>query len=303
MVMSPESTAGRPPRMALPQFWDLNKLRPSAGSLPHNQTWSIRANEFVVRFVLSNAREEFVRRGQLEEYMVVASTPESRVTIVSEAGEERVSGRAVIVVPPGDSRVTVEADSQVVWLFGSRAGDEMDGAQNAWLYRKHGDETSASRAWPAPSTGYALRVYQVDDYPKDERRLGRIFQSTIGMVNFFYPEEGPRDDTALTPHAHEDFDQCTIHLQGDYVHHVRSPWSPRLADWLPDEHRWLPSPGVVVIPAQCVHTSQAVHEGVHQLIDFFSPPRRDWASQSGWVLNADDYSTVDHSASGVRRDS
>lgn len=235
-----------------------------------------------------------LKRGlQEEEFMVVLCTPESSATFFTEFGNEQVSGRAVVIVPPGESSIFVDPKSKVVQLFGRSSRDLMDEAWNSSWNQKVDLRVSPNRAWPEPIDGFRLRTYLVDDFPKDPKRLGRIFQSSIGMVNFFHSEEGPRDDNLLTPHSHPDFEQCTVHLAGDYVHHVRTPWTARIADWRPDEHRYVSSPGVIVIPAQSVHTSQAIHGGAHQLIDFFSPPRMDWARTPGWVLNGNEYPLPD----------
>jgi hypothetical protein len=45
----------------------------------------------------------------------------------------------------------------------------------------------------------------------------------------------------------------------------------------------------VMIPPRITHTSRAVNDGLHQLIDVFAPPREDFLSKPGWVLNKDDF--------------
>lgn len=279
-----------------PQFWYLENLAPSSTGSGASKVWTLRAQNFVVRVALTRQREVLHRQTQLTEYMVVLGTDTSSATFVTNASEQHVTGRAVVIVPPGESSVVVEPGSQIIQLFDQSSGDLKAEATNAFWYTHADPRVATAVNWPSPFNGDALRVYSVDDYAKDPNRLGRIFQSSIGMVNFFHAEDGPRDDSALTPHSHPDFEQCTIHLAGDYVHHVRTSWTPRLADWRPDEHRHLSSPGLVLIPAQSVHTSQAIHHGTHQLIDLFSPPRIDWANRPGWVLNAGDYPPLEAGA-------
>ena len=38
-----------------------------------------------------------------------------------------------------------------------------------------------------------------------------------------------------------------------------------------------------------IHTSQSVEDTSHLLVDIFAPPRLDFSSRPGWVLNHDTY--------------
>jgi hypothetical protein len=78
-------------------------------------------------------------------------------------------------------------------------------------------------------------------------------------------------------------------LHGEYIHHLRWPWTTDLREWRDDEHEHVAAPSLTVIPPPTVHTSQSLAEGLNQLIDIFGPPRRDFSLQEGWVLNAADY--------------
>jgi hypothetical protein len=276
-----------------PQFFTLATIEPAFVDGGKASVWTLRGQNFVVQVVVAHAAAELVRTEAQDEHMVVMGTSGSRVRV--SAGDETatLSGRSVLIVPPGDSRVAMQAGTLLVRMFTARsAADLLTIASNASSYSQLDPKVAEFEPWTPPPDGFRLHHYRADDVPRDASRLGRIFQSSMGMVNLFYPEDGPRDDTALTPHHHADFEQFTVQLYGDYVQHMRTPWGPRLADWRPDEHRLLEGAAVTIIPAGCIHTTQAVHDGPHQLLDLFAPPRTDWADRPGWVVNAADYPTT-----------
>lgn len=276
-------------RPRAPQFLTLGDVRPRLVEPGGMSAWTFRAQNFVVQILKAYADVTVRREGGLDEAMVVLGDARSAAGFVTDYGSERVDGPAVVILPPGDSRLTIRAGSLLVELFSAREEGLMDSAFNSGWYEHVDPNVPPFVSGPEPLEGSALRCYRVAEVPPDPTRLGRIYRSSIGMVNFFYPEDGPRDDARLSPHAHDDFEQCTVQLEGDYVHHIRTPWGPRLADWRPDEHRMVSGLGATLIPATCIHTTQAVHDGPHQLLDLFAPPRDDWASRPGWVLNQHDY--------------
>jgi len=98
----------------------------------------------------------------------------------------------------------------------------------------------------------------------------------------------PRDETALSPHSHADFEQGSIALEGDWLHHLRVPWTVNRRDWRPDRHLKVGSPSTTIIPAGVIHTSQGIAGEGMRLIDVFAPPRVDF-SERGLVDNAADY--------------
>ena len=133
-----------------------------------------------------------------------------------------------------------------------------------------------------------LRIHPLGDIPLQPGRLGRIFRTDSLMVNWFPPHDGPRDGDTLSPHVHGDFEQASVTLGGRHVHHIRLPWSSRLRDWRDDQHVECGSPSIAIIPPGNIHTTQAVGDGLHHLVDVFAPHRQDFL-RNGWVLNAADY--------------
>ena len=161
--------------------------------------------------------------------------------------------------------------------------------ENRALYEVPDPNVPAFTAWPDPPSGHRVRVYPMADVPADPKRFGRLFRCSTIMVNVFESVPEPRDPAKLSPHHHDDFEQLSLTFAGDYVHHIRTPWTVDMANWRDDDHAFVPSPAVTIIPPPTVHTSQAVHHMPHQLVDIFAPPRHDFSAKPGWVLNADEY--------------
>ncbi|TXN28935.1 hypothetical protein [Lacisediminihabitans profunda] len=194
--------------------------------------------------------------GEAAEHLVLVLG--SAIRVESGAEVVDVPAGSIVIVPAGDSRITTEGPTQLLRVFSRHDG--LPGSADIRHYR--------------------LEV------PPETGRFGRIYTGANIMVNVMYPTEGPRDTNHLSPHSHDSFEQCSVTLDGEFVHHLRWPWKERLVDWREDLHRAVSSPSLTVIPAGVIHTTRAVGDGSHLLIDVFSPPREDFAAMPGWVLNA-----------------
>jgi len=251
--------------------------------------WITRAANFVT--VVSQALDGTVlERDNPDEYMVLL--PSGTEAIVEASGERIESkGESLSIMPPGESRVTVRKAGTVVRVFSSMASDLAAAAVNAATYSDGAPEVTPITPWPNPVAGFRLRHYDLSKIPSpDPSPLKmRVFRSTNLMINIFIPWTARRDERKLSPHSHEDFEQMSLGLQGSFVHHLRYPWTPDKTRWRDDEHERYDSPSVLVIPARVVHTTQDVGEGTTWLIDIFGPPRMDFSSKPGFVLNADEY--------------
>lgn len=282
---APTSTDG----IAAPEYRDYSKVDADEVSDAGSRTWYFRGQNFVQAYTSLKAGDSLVREEQQHEYVVLLVSAGTDVVVEAGEASEQVSERAVVVVPPGRSSVVANADCDVVRLFDHRSADVLAKAGNAESYAAPHPRVAPLEPWPEPVDGRRLRVYPIDSIAAEAGRFGRIFRTSSFMVNFLDLQEGPRDTEKLSPHHHDDFEQCSLAVEGSYVHHIRTPWTARQSQWHEDEHERVDSPSVAIIPPPTVHTSAAVGEGRNQLIDIFCPPREDFSAQPGWVLNAADY--------------
>ena len=275
--------------IAAPEFADFRADAPAETTALGSRTWYVRAQNLVLAYTSARTGESLVRHGDPAEYVVLLPHAESAVRVSWQGREAELRGQGMIVVPAGDSEVTAESDADLVRLFTPDTPGIAELAGNAASYARPHPRVAIEEPWPAPADGDALRVYPVADIPRSKDRFGRIFRTRSFMVNFLFPHEGPRDPEALSPHHHDEFEQISLAVQGEFEHHIRTPWTPKRSQWREDVHTPLGSPSVAIIPPPTVHTSQAVGASTNQLIDIFAPPRKDFSAKPGWVLNADIY--------------
>lgn len=269
---------------------------PPAVEGPGRRSWYARGQHFVLEYSDVDGETVLERADQPDEYMLIL--PDDATSAEVRAGDEAVAvpGRSLVVLPPGASSITVRGRGRVIRLLTSRASDLAALASNAESYVHDHLNLAPLEDWPEPPDGFRVRVYDLSAPALESPRF-RLYRCTTLMVNFFDPADGPRDTTRLSPHAHDDFEQCSLVLSGEWVHHIRWPWTTDLAAWRADEHEVCGTPSVTVIPAQAIHTSQSISPGRNHLVDIFAPPRADFSLKPGWVLNAADYPMRPASAS------
>jgi hypothetical protein len=251
--------------------------------------WITRAANFVT--VVSQAVEGAVlERENGDEYMVLLA-PETAAVIEADGQRVESNGNSLTIVPPGESRITVRKAGIVVRVFSNKASDLVAAAKNAAIYADGAPEVTPIAPWPDPVGGFRLRHYDLNAIasPDPSPLKMRVFRSTNLMINIFMPWNTRRDERKLSPHSHENFEQMSLGLKGSFVHHLRYPWTPDKTRWRDDEHEHYDSPSILVIPARVIHTTQDVGQGSTWLVDIFAPPRMDFSSKPGFVLNAAEY--------------
>ena len=262
--MSIAATAGNP------VVDEISQRDPDQVGAGGSRTWSARGRNFEVALTELEAGDRLTEHDLPDEYVLLVQD-DAEVSVEHEGqAPVFVSEPALVVVPAGTSTVRAATSTTVVRVFTARRGEPMRRA----------------KAGKADSDG--IRIHRLGDIPDEEGRLGRIFRTSSLMVNWFPVHEGPRDTERLSPHSHEDFEQMSVTLVGNHVHHLRVPWTPRMSEWRDDQHVHIGSPSMTLIPPTVVHTTRAVGAGPHTLIDVFAPPREDFLAK-GWVLNAGEY--------------
>jgi mannose-6-phosphate isomerase-like protein (cupin superfamily) len=253
-------------------------------------SWTVRSQNCVVSVSWLDAGESLTYKAIPDEVALLV-TDACAVTVSSGSGPaQEVVGPAFVIVPAGDSVVTGKVAGFVTRVCTTRADEAVKQASNAAAY------TSPSPL-VVPLPGEAgrpkhseVRVHPLTGVEEPAPRVGRVFRTDSLMVSWFEPTTGPADVDHLVIRTHPDREQVVVTLAGDFVHHVRSPWTERLSEWRADDHVLVTSPSVTVIPPGAVHATRAVGDDVHQLIEVFAPPVAEFI-EHGWVINQTDYET------------
>lgn len=269
----------------------LYQAEPHAGAAG-DAAWVMRGANFAVAYSRVRAGEALVREVQPDEYMLLVP-PAMRVNIEAGSHREALEGGALAIVPPGPSAVIAETDGYLVRIVSASAADIVAEARNADAYAAGVDDVAPLGDGAPPIGGYRLRCHRFADYEaQTEGKPFLLFRSQYLMANVFKPFVRPRDTGNLSPHHHDDFEQCSLALSGEWVHALRYPWGPDLAQWSADESRAMGSPSMLIIPPRVIHTTYVTSADGGWLIDIFAPPRADFLARPGLVLNAADYASA-----------
>lgn len=251
------------------------------------KTWIVRGQNMIVAYSELSDGCIMSRAEQPDEYAVLL--PDDTLSLSITADEAvTVPGYSIAFVPPGRSDIRTTGSGRLIRLFSPNTADIANMASNTAEFQGEHPNVPPFVAWPEPKDGFKIRHYSLD-IPTQPGRFGRIFCCTTFMINYLDLRMGPRARTAVSPHHHDDFEQCSLALSGRFTHHLRWPWTTDMTKWKEDEHLEVGSPSVCIIPPPSIHTSTAEDAGENQLVDIFAPPRLDFIQKDGWVLNADDY--------------
>jgi hypothetical protein len=298
----PRSKLATAPRAAsgstsTPASYGLYYQDPPADEDANGRAWYTRGQDLLVNYIEAEPGATFARTGQKDEYMIVLPDEDTPYTVSAISETRDGPGHQLVIVPPGDSSITLPKGGRVVRLFSTQSDDLNAKCANAETYATPDPAIPPFKPWPDPVGGFKLRVYDLQK-SREPGTVGPIWRCTTIMLNFPPPGGGPRPLDKMSPHSHDDFDQCSLVLNGSWAHNMRWPWGLNKADWREDVYVFVNAPSATIIPARVIHTSesQVPPPGGNRMADIFAPPRLDFSLQEGWVKNAADYPLPEEAA-------
>lgn len=256
-----------------------------------------RTQHFTVRRIIGDAG---VRRGFASAHEMFLLLPFAGARLASEGGGENVlPGHSANILPAGRYELDFDGPAQAFpIMLVDGVGDAGPPAINEAAYVRRDERVKPVRQFRATTPDSAsVRSFVIDEvpFPKGNPRI-KFFQNSCMSINWV-EYSGPRDRTALSPHSHADFEQASLAVAGNYIHHSRIAWGRNADLWQEDRHEHAGAATMLVVPPEVVHTTEGVGEGLHILIDVFAPPRPDFIA-SGLVHNAQDYAAPELAGAG-----
>ena len=246
---------------------------------------SIRGQNFLIEW-FEASQPTTLEFASDDETMVILFDTSGKISSNKQSAD--APPRSLSVLPAGTYEISLNSAGRGCILSTDRI-DTPPTALNAASYQTPDIRVApVGPSWPRVNSATSIQVFEIDKIkaPADNPRL-KMLQSATMSINWV-DYEGPRDRSALSPHSHADFEQASLAVAGDFIHHLRVQWGKNADEWRNDEHKFAGSPSVLIIPPDLIHTTEGVGDGHHLLIDIFAPPRRDFIAKN-WVLNAGEY--------------
>ncbi|MGB3067774.1 MAG: hypothetical protein WBC18_04480 [Ottowia sp.] len=269
-------------------FADFSATAPEA--LDHRRHWLMRAQNFSTEWIEFDEGSAAASFDSGFEALIVGVRGSVRISPANDRTlPAEVPADSIAITPAGAHSILGEPGSACVVIASQRTDLAGRRVLNAESYTEP-DPRILPAGQPFRRTS-ALRGIQVlafnDIMASPERPRLKMLQTdtlSINLVDY----QGPRDRRMLSPHSHTSFEQGSLAVTGNFVHHLRAPWGNDANTWADDEHLPAPSPSLVVVPVEIIHTTEGIGEMRHVLFDIFSPPRADFIG-NGWIFNARDY--------------
>lgn len=218
---------------------------------------------------------------------------------ISAGGETAIApAHSVCVLPAGPVDLSFDAGGAAIIL---RTDGFEAGSLNAADYAEPHARVAPIGNPYRRIGGPRIQVIAVNDIkaPAAKPRL-RIVQSETMSISWI-EYTGLRDRTKLTPHNHDDFEQGSLAITGNFTHHIRAPWGANANLWLNDAHLEAPARSLTMIPPPLIHTTEGRGEDRHVLIDVFAPVRHDFFN-AGWISNGEFYAPPEGAAHAASKE-
>ena len=250
--------------------------------------WTGRGQNFATAWHRAGPAASSIQVESADEVMIIVL---DGAAVISGAGTRaEAPARSISILPAGAWQLDLTPGVTCVVLSSLRDGAKVGAVNESAYAQRDARIVPVGEAWRPLRAGAEVRIFSIDSVSasKDKPRLKMLQTATMSINWVEY--DGPRDRHALSPHSHTAFEQGSLALAGDFVHHLRVEWGEDADAWQDDQHAQLGSPSLMVVPVRMIHTSEGVGTGHHLLIDVFSPPRADFIAK-GWVANSGDYAS------------
>jgi mannose-6-phosphate isomerase-like protein (cupin superfamily) len=213
--------------------------------------------------------------------------PDAGAVLRADGARVEAPARSICILPAGPTVIEPKARGRVIRFF-----SPVPAALASLVINGEDYATPRAQTRPLERTfvrvdGPQIRVYEMDRFAPE--RPGRPPTIQSETMNVMWLERGsPHDRSQLAPHAHDDFEEGAIVVDGDYIQHLRTPWAADARQWRADEHRTCGPGTITIVPPTVVHTTEAIGDGRHLMLNVFAPVRGDQI-KSGLVLNANEY--------------
>ena len=171
---------------------------PDVVSARGTRSWYVRSQNCCVVFSLAQAGDALVPGDQPDEYVLLF--PSADASAVVTAGDHRGrGGRRSRWRSCRRARARSPSRPAVRSYGCSRTRRRIWPAplpQRRGVRRRRPERRPVRRRGPTRPAGRRIRVYPLADIPEDPGRFGRLLRCSTIMVNYFYPDDRPRDPKA-----------------------------------------------------------------------------------------------------------
>jgi len=240
-------------RLVPAQTYHFGKTEPE--ELDGLRNWYARGKSFVIVYTEAQAGAGITRRGETDEHLVILYD-DCEVLVRAGTETQRISGRKLLFLPPGDSFVEVVRGGRIVQASTTRSAPDLV-AKSACDPLTAADPNVAEYAPAgAPHDGYRIRSYDLTSDPVPGA-FAAVWRCSSFLVLRGFWTKAPRDITRLSPHTHVNFQQSNLFMEGQFRANLRWPWVADKREWRPDQELEFTAPAVLITPAQTVHTIEA----------------------------------------------